>query len=79
MRYVERSEAIPESLRERHAEAMRLFVEEVNYHAELLARTVQYLGGTQDPRVLGTGDLLEEYPYYGGSPLHPDYKPPEGR
>ena len=45
MRYVEKSEAIPESERENHAEAMRLFIAEENYHAELLARSVHYLGG----------------------------------
>ena len=45
MRYVEKSEAIEKARRTQHREAMRLFIAEENTHADLLAKTVRYLGG----------------------------------
>lgn len=45
MRYVTKSSAIDDSERESHLRAMRLFIAEENYHAELLAKSVTFLGG----------------------------------
>lgn len=39
---------------------------------DLERRLMEHLSESGDPRVLGKGDRLEEYPYYGGSPLKPD-------
>jgi N-sulfoglucosamine sulfohydrolase len=38
---------------------------------ELEARLMAELRETADPRVVGGAERLEEYPYYGGSPLWP--------
>ncbi len=35
---------------------------------ELAARLMAELKATSDPRVLGTGDVFDTYPYYGGQP-----------
>jgi N-sulfoglucosamine sulfohydrolase len=35
---------------------------------ELAARLMAELKATGDPRVLGTGDVFDSYPYYGGQP-----------
>jgi arylsulfatase A-like enzyme len=42
--------------------------------SELEQRLMQELHATQDPRALGEADRLEQYPYYGGSPLKPGFK-----
>jgi arylsulfatase A-like enzyme len=41
---------------------------------ELEQRLMQGLLVTEDPRVLGEADRLEQYPYYGGSPLKPGFR-----
>jgi hypothetical protein len=41
---------------------------------ELEQRLMQELISTEDPRALGEADRLEQYPYYGGSPLKPGFK-----
>ena len=38
---------------------------------ELSAQLESELRATRDPRVLGGGERLEAFPYYGGSPLWP--------
>jgi N-sulfoglucosamine sulfohydrolase len=38
---------------------------------KLAGQLMDQLRLTADPRVLGQGDLFDEYPYFGGSPTHP--------
>lgn len=42
--------------------------------SELEQQLLEELNATSDPRPLGEADRLEEYPYYGGSPLKPGFK-----
>ncbi len=35
---------------------------------ELAARLMAELKATNDPRVMGNGDVFDTYPYYGGQP-----------
>ena len=39
------------------------------YQRRLSEQLMRELHSTLDPRVLGMGDLLESYPYYGRGPL----------
>ena len=41
---------------------------------DLHARLFEQLRATGDPRVLGTGDAFDSYPYLGGAPKHPSWK-----
>ncbi|MCA9200033.1 MAG: heparan N-sulfatase, partial [Planctomycetales bacterium] len=41
---------------------------------QLKAELHQRLLATADARAQGNGDQFDQYPYYGGSPLHPDFK-----
>jgi N-sulfoglucosamine sulfohydrolase len=45
--------------------------EYADIRTELEARLMGELRATGDPRVVGGAERLEEYPYYGGSPLWP--------
>jgi hypothetical protein len=43
---------------------------------EALARQLTAeLRESNDPRVIGDGDRFDQYPYYGGSPMKPGFKP----
>jgi len=42
--------------------------------SELEQQLMESLRTTRDPRLLGEPDRLEQYPYYGGSPLKPGFK-----
>ena len=42
--------------------------------SELEQRLMEHLSATRDPRLLGEADRLEQYPYYGGSPLKPGFR-----
>jgi hypothetical protein len=44
--------------------------------ARLNQQLMDALEKSKDPR-LGNADWLEEFPYYGGSPLAPGYRPKE--
>jgi hypothetical protein len=40
----------------------------------LAALLMEELERTADPRVMGSGDSFDEYPYLGGGPMHPSSK-----
>jgi hypothetical protein len=42
---------------------------------DLSEKLMDALRKSSDPRVEGNGPVLETYPYHGGSPLAPGYKP----
>ena len=41
---------------------------------KLAAQLTEALLASQDPRAAGQGGGFDEFPYYGGSPLHPDFE-----
>ena len=41
----------------------------------LSEQLMAHLKGTGDPRALGKGDVFDQYPYYGGTPLFPPSHP----
>lgn len=43
--------------------------------AELSQQLLEALKETEDPRALGRGELFDDYPYYGGTPLAPGFEP----
>jgi arylsulfatase A-like enzyme len=48
---------------------------------KLSERLMKELEASGDPRVVGGGEKFDQYPYLGGAPKHPDFRPgkPQGR